>query len=167
MIHARGDRLLQSRRRQFITKHTMIYNFMKLIQNWFGCREVHICYPHGKHIFRIPSPFVQHIGITAIWSVVKVVGHRLLYFLYPTIMPSRAGNRETIQSRSEVMSRVKRRMASVLLSWLSGSKIRPLHNMLSMIKIPPCRNFSLMTGSESGYASLSMSLKMISNGPWV
>src|SRR3990170_1708709 len=124
MIHARGDSLLQRKRRPFITKHTMIHNLMERIQNWLGRREVHICHPHGKHIFRIPGPFVQHVGITAIWDAVKVVSHKLLYFLYATIMPSRTGARETIQSGSVVMSRVKRWMASVLLSWFLESKIR-------------------------------------------
>ena len=41
--------------------------------------------------------------------------------MYATIIPSRAGKRETIQSRSLVISRVKRRIASVDGSWSFGT----------------------------------------------
>src|SRR5258706_5183643 len=167
IIHAGGNGLFQRWAGQLIPQDTLLDHFMQLVQDWFGRGEIHICHPHRQNIFWIKRPFVVYVGVAAIWDVVKV-GHGIsAYFLYATIMPSRAGISETIQSESLVTWRVNSRTPSVAGDTSFLSKIRPCHSILSMINNPPLRNFSLINGSDAGYPSLSISLKMISKGTGV
>src|SRR5215210_7474640 len=73
---------------------------------------VHLFSAPGVRRFGIWSKLCAMVSLVPGGSEVPTTGIKS-YFLYATIIPSRAGMRETIQSRSVVIARVKRRMASV------------------------------------------------------
>src|SRR5215217_5558834 len=70
----------------------------------------------GYHVHLLRVFGLRRFGVwSKLYAIMFLVSYLISsYFLYATIIPSRAGMRETIQSRSDVTSRVKRRMASVV-----------------------------------------------------